>query len=188
LARYRGDASAFAIHELEGRDRRQRERRPAAHPRQYGYAAGTGRGRFRTRRGARGTQGHDNYRWPSLVVGWKTRSRLDELPQQESACSDNTGRQRGRATSAVAPELVRYPSVPFAGGRSDGNVDGAAAKAPQLRSCPRAAAIVQVLFQRSDRRLLKVSATRGAAFNRHGGSDVTRSYARDASSHRKWTG
>ena len=129
-----------------------------------------GTGRFRARRRSRGTQGHDNYRWPSLVVGWKTRSRLDELPQQESACSDNTGRQRGRATSAVAPELVRYPSVPFAGGRSDGNVDGAAAKAPQLRSCPRAVAIVQVLFQRSDRRLLKVSATRGAAFNRHGGS------------------
>ena len=100
------------------------------HPRQYGYAAGTGHGRFRTRRRSRGTQGYDNYRWPSVAVGWNTRSRLDELARQESDCRGNTGRQRGRAASAVAPELVRYPSVPFADGRSDGIRDGAAAKAP----------------------------------------------------------
>ena len=155
LARYRGDPSAFAIHELEGRDRRQRERRPAAHPRQYGYVAGTGHGRFRARRRSRGTQGHDNYRWPSLVVGWNTRSRLGELPRQESDCRGNAGRQRARAASAVAPELVRYPSVPFADGRSDGTGDGAAAKAPQLKSCARAVAIVQVLFQRSESSLVE---------------------------------
>ena len=96
--------------------------------------------------------------------------------------------ERGRATSAVAPELVRYPSVPFADGRSDGTGDGAAAKAPQLKSCPRAVAIVQVLLQRSDRRLLKVSATRGAAFNRALAGQTSRALTRVTPRlSRKWT-
>ena len=64
MARDRGDASTLAIHEFEGRDHRQRERRLAAYPRQHGYFASAGHDRCRDRGRQRLAYGHDDCRWP----------------------------------------------------------------------------------------------------------------------------
>ena len=125
LARHRGDAAAFAIHECESRRHRQRQRRLADHPRQCGHP-GAARGEHAGERDRHGDQGeHDRCR-PGGAVGENARRRIGDPGRKDTTC--HFGRfvcrdSRGVVALLVAVQSIRYRGLSFPNRTSGGAED-----------------------------------------------------------------